>query len=85
MPLVYEYDVNTPVKIGLEYGFPALVAYVLLFILGPKSTVQRAIVVPVLVMCFVTGAYQQFPPVLFLVLLLVSVARLRPDQAPASR
>ena len=85
MPLVYEYDVNTPVKIGLEYGFPALAAYVLLFVLGPKSAVQRAIVVPVLVMCFVTGAYQQFPPVLFLVLLLVSVARLRPDQAPASR
>ena len=85
MPLAYDYNVNTPIKIGLEYGFPALVAYVLLFVLGPKSTVQRAIVVPVLVVCFVTGAYQQFPPVLFLVLLLVSVARLRPDQAPASR
>ncbi len=85
MPLAYDYDVNTPVKIALEYGFPALVAYVLLFVLGAKSTMQRAIVVPVLVMCFVTGAYQQFPPVLFMVLLLVSVARLRPDQPLASR
>jgi hypothetical protein len=85
MPLAYEYDVNTPIKIALEYGFPALVAYVALFVLGAKSIVQRAILVPVLVMCFVTGAYQQFPPVLFMVLLLVSVARLRTDPAPAPR
>ena len=85
MPLAYDYDVNTPVKIALEYGFPALVAYVLLFVLGAKSMVQGAIIVPVLVMAFVTGAYQQFPPVLFMVLLLVSVAHLRPDQVPAPR
>lgn len=79
LDLPYEYDVNTPVKIGLEYGFPALFFYVLLFVLGRKSPVQAAILLPLLVVCFVTGAYQQFPPVLFLVLLLASVARLRWD------
>lgn len=73
----YEYDVNTPVKVALDYGFPALLAYVLLFVAGRKSRVQAAITVPACVMFFVTGAYQQFPPVIFLVLLLISVARLR--------
>ena len=72
----YEYDVNTPVKIGLEYGFPALIAYVLTFVGGRRSWLQRQIVPPVLVMFFVTGAYQQFAPVLFFLMLLVSVARL---------
>ena len=77
----YDYDVNTPVKIALEFGFPALLAYVLLFVGAKKSPIQRSITVPVLVMYFVAGAYQQFPPVLFLVLLLLSVARLQPDAA----
>ena len=75
---VYEYDVNTPVKILLEYGTPALIAYTLLFVGGRKSPIQRRILVPVLVIIFIAGAYQQFPPMLFLLLLLVSVARLEP-------
>ena len=79
LPSAYEYDVNTPVKILLEYGFPALVAYTLLFVGGRKSPLQRQILIPVLVMFFFAGAYQQFPPVLFLLLLLVSVARLEPQ------
>lgn len=85
MTLPYDYDVNTPIKITLDYGLPALVCYVLLFVLGRRSPVQSALLVPVLVMCFFTGAYQQFPPVLFLVMLLTSVARLQPAQAPAAR
>ena len=77
--LAYEYDVNTPIKIVLDYGFPALLSYVLLFIGGRKSPVQAGILVPACILFFFTGGYQQFPPMLFLILLLTSVARLRPS------
>ncbi len=84
LTMPYDYNVNTPIKVGLEYGFPALVAYLSLFVLGAKSPVQAGLVVPVIVLFLFTGAYQQFPPVLFLILLLVSVARLRPDDPQAA-
>ncbi len=84
LTMPYDYNVNTPIKVALEYGFPALVAYLSLFVLGAKSPVQGGLVVPVIVLFLFTGAYQQFPPVLFLLLLLISVARLRPDDPPAA-
>ncbi len=77
--LPYAFDVNTPVKIVLEYGVPALMAYVALFATAGRTRNQAALVVPVLLWFFVTGGYQQFPPVLFFALLLLAVARLRPD------
>ena len=85
LDLPYDYDVNTPIKVALDNGFPALIAYVLLFLLGRKSPIQAALTVPACTLFFFTGAYQQFPPVIFLVLLLISVARLRPagSDAPA--
>ena len=76
--LPYEYDVNTPIKTVLEFGFPALIAYVLLILGGRKSPVQGALLVPCAVMFFFTGAYQQFAPILFPVLLLIGIARLEP-------
>ena len=82
LSLPYEYHVNTPVKVLLDYGLPALIAYVLLFVLGHKSPVQGALVLPGVVLILFTGGYQQFPPVLFPVLLLLSVARLRPSGRP---
>ena len=85
LTMPYDYNVNTPIKVALEYGFPALVAYLALFVLGAKSPVQAGLVVPVIVLFLFTGAYQQFPPVLFLLLLLISVARLRPDDPPATQ
>lgn len=84
LTMPYDYNVNTPIKVALEYGFPALVAYLALFVLGAKSPVQGGLVAPVIVLFLFTGAYQQFPPVLFLLLLLISVARLRPDEPPAA-
>ncbi|MFT8247080.1 hypothetical protein [Roseomonas sp. BN140053] len=75
--LVYSYDVNTPVKIILEYGGPALIAYILLFVVGQRSAIQSALVAPCLALILFTGGYQQFPPILFLVMMLTSVARLR--------
>ena len=78
----YEYDVNTPVKISLEFGIPAFFLYILLFVGGRKSPIQRRILVPAATMFFIAGAYQQFPPVLFMILLLVAVARLQADTVP---
>ena len=85
LSLPYDYNVNTPVKVLLDYGLPALVAYLLLFVLGRKSPVQGALVLPGLVLFLFTGGYQQFPPVLFPVLLLLCVARLRPSSASHGR
>ena len=77
LTLAYEYTVNTPVKIMLEYGLPALLAYVALLSLGRKTRAQWAVLAPCLVLLLLTGGYQQLPPVLFPVLLVMSVARLR--------
>lgn len=74
LTLAYEYTVNTPIKIMLEYGLPALVAYVLLLAGGRKTAAQWAILLPCLVLLLFTGGYQQLPPVLFPVLLVMSVA-----------
>ena len=78
----YDYTVNTPVKIALDYGLPALAAYVALLAAGRKTVTQRAVVLPGLVLLLFTGGYQQFAPALFPVLLVMSVANLRPDGTP---
>jgi hypothetical protein len=77
LTLPYAYAVNTPVKVMVEYGAPALIAYLLLFVLGRKTRMQAAIVLPALVLFLFTGGYQQFAPMIFIVLLLTSVANLR--------
>jgi hypothetical protein len=79
LTLPYEYDVNTPVKIVLEYGFPALIAYLGVLSMGAKTSVQRTLVFPSLVLLLLTGGYQQFPPVLFPILLIISIAKLEPS------
>ncbi len=76
LTLPYAYAVNTPVKVMVEYGVPALVAYTLLFVLGRKTPVQAALVLPAVVLFMFTGGYQQFAPMIFIVLLLSSVAHL---------
>ena len=75
--LTYDYDVNTPIKVALEYGVPALICYVLLFVLGRRTVLQKALVVPATVLVLVTGGYQQFAPILFPIFLITCVARLR--------
>jgi hypothetical protein len=77
--LAYEYDVNTPVKVAVEFGLPALLAYLVLFTWARRTAVQGALLVPVMVLFLFTGGYQQFPPIVFIVLLLSVTARLRPD------
>ncbi len=79
----YDYDVNTPVKIGLEYGFPALACYLLLFLVGRRSVLQSVLVLPGFVLLMFTGGYQQFAPVVYLVALICCVAWLEPDSTAA--
>lgn len=82
LTLPYDYTVNTATKVLVEYGAPALVAYVALFALGRKTRIQTALVLPALVLFLFTGGYQEFSPVIFITLLLIAVARLREDGAP---
>lgn len=78
LSLAYEYDVNTPIKILLEYGMPAVVLYVAIFLSAQRTKLQGALVVPCLVLVLLAGGYQEFAPVLFPILLLICIARLRP-------
>ncbi len=77
LTLAYDYNVNTPTKVLVEYGLPGLATYLLLITFGKKSPIQMGIVFPCLVLVLFTGGYQQFPPVLYFVLLLTVTARLR--------
>ncbi len=80
LTMPYEYTVNTPVKIAVDYGFPALIVYVALLAVGRKSPMQRAMLVPCMVMLLFAGGYQQLAPVLFPVLLIMTVAKLGGDE-----
>lgn len=82
--LAYDYNVNTPIKIVLDFGLPALVLYLSLFIGGRKSPLQASITVPAMMLFLIAGGYQQFPPLLFLILLMICVARLEVRPADAS-
>lgn len=75
MQPAWDYNLNPPVKITLEYGLPAFVLY-LLFLLegGGRSRTQKALLVPVLILLLLDGGYQQFAPVLFPAMLLIMVA-----------
>jgi hypothetical protein len=78
LSLAYEYDVNTPIKILLEYGMPAVLLYLALFLNAQRTRLQGALVFPCLVLLLIAGGYQEFAPVLFPVMLLICIARLRP-------
>ena len=76
LTMPYDYNTNTPIKIALEFGFPALVTYILLFAIGRRTPRQSVLVLPTIILLMVTGSYQQFAPVIFLVALLICSARL---------
>ena len=82
MHLAYLYDVNTPIKVFLEYGMPLLVLYLGLFFVGERGVLQGALLAPLMFQYLLTGGYQQFPPILFPVLLFCSIARLEPAESP---
>ena len=78
MSFPYAFTVNTPIKVFAEYGAPLLLAYLALFALARRTLNQAALFVPCMLLFLFTGGYQQFPPILFPVLLFVAVARLKP-------
>jgi hypothetical protein len=79
LPLTYLYGMSTPLKVVIEYGLPALAAYLALFLAADRTPRQRAVLPAALVLFLFTGTYVQFPPVLFPILLITTIVRLRPD------
>ncbi len=60
---------------------PGLAAYMALFLAADRTPRQSALLAPALMLFLFTGTYAQFPPILFPILLITSVARLRPMPA----
>ncbi len=75
----YEYSMNTPIKIWLEYGIPALVLYVSLFVFADRTPRQSVLMVPALVLLLFTGGYQQFGSIVYFIAMLICTARLQPS------
>ena len=78
----WDYNLNPPVKITLEYGLPCFVMYVLFLLTGRKTSSQKALLAPIFVLLLLDGGYSQFPPVLFPSMLLIMTADLRPGLQP---
>jgi len=72
--LPFRYQLNTPIKILMEYGVFGLSSYAGLLLLARRSARQSALLVPLLVLLMFTGGYQEFPPILFPVVLMTTVA-----------
>ncbi|MBV8092442.1 MAG: hypothetical protein JOY71_18040 [Acetobacteraceae bacterium] len=87
--ITYEYGTGTPGKILLEYGLFGLIAYVALILANRRTRAQTAVLMPVLVVLMLGGGYDHFPPVLFPVLLIATIANLssarRPEKVITSR
>jgi hypothetical protein len=77
----WSYNLNPPVKISLEFGIPGFVLYLLYLLTARRTSTQKALLVPILVLLLLDGGYSQFPPVLFPALLLILIADLRPSKA----
>ena len=77
----WNYNLNPPVKIALEFGIPGFVLYLLFLLTARRTSTQKALLVPILVLLLLDGGYSQFPPVLFPALILILVADLRPAKA----
>ena len=76
LELPYRYWVNTPAKLVTEYGLVGFGLYLALIVSAQRSAAQRILVLPVLVLLLLTGGYHQAAPLLFPMLLLITVARL---------
>ena len=77
----WSYNLNPPVKISLEFGIPGFLLYLMFLLTARRTSTQKALVVPILVLLLLDGGYSQFPPVLFPALILILLADLRPSQA----
>ena len=84
LELPYKYWVNTPAKLVTEYGLVGFGLYLALIVSARRSAGQRILVLPVLVLLLLTGGYHQAAPLLFPMLLLITVARLE-EAEPSPR
>jgi hypothetical protein len=81
--ITYVYDMNTPIKIILEYGVFELLLYLTLILWNHRTERQNAVLLPLLVLLLIAGGNEHFPPILYPVLLIATVANLMPREAPA--
>jgi hypothetical protein len=79
--ITYVYDMNTPIKIILEYGIFELVLYLTLILWNQRTERQNAVLLPLLVLLLIAGGNEHFPPILYPVLLIATVANLAPREA----
>lgn len=75
----FKYVIDTPIKVLMEYGIFGLTLYLALFLCARRTRRQFAMVGPLLFMLLFAGGYQIFTPVLFSVLLMLTVANLREE------
>ncbi len=75
----YDYNINSPVKVFVEYGGPALMAFLALFFSGSRTRAQNALIAPILVWVLSDGGNSETAFVLFPALLLIVTARLTPS------
>jgi hypothetical protein len=75
------YQLNTPVKVMLEYGVPGVLFYLLLLLDAIRTPTQWLLIGPLFVLLMFTGGYQEFSPILFPVLLIGTVALLQPGHS----
>ena len=78
VPMPFDASINAPVKIALESGVPALICYVALIGVGQQTPAQIRLLPAILVLLLFTGGYTQFPPMLFPMLVIASLATLSP-------
>jgi hypothetical protein len=85
MAPAWSYIINPPVKIGLEFGIPGFLLYLVYLLTARRTSTQKALLVPALVLLLLDGGNSMFPPVLFPTLLLIMIADLRPSQDGIAR
>jgi hypothetical protein len=74
--ITYVYTMNTPIKIIIEYGVFGLLLYLTLILWNQRTARQNAVLLPVMVLLLIAGGNDHFPPILFPVLLIATVANL---------
>lgn len=73
---IWDFNLNPPVKISLEYGIPCFVLYLAFLLTGRRSMTQRALLAPVLILLLFDGGNSQFAPILFPSMILIMTADL---------